>query len=441
MAPKDEEEIEKNPLGFVDRLLDKERDTNLHFGDVRFWKHLEYINTDEIYRTTSLEYKTMKLMFCEAVFYLLFLSCLTAFIVEQRSTNLYESRRQQYDFWASCTRDGDLRSCRMDDVTDADSLMTWLQEDFVPKAFAHRDEYPSVVLSPSVFRLQDGVMDWTPRYIGDTKSTVLVGTIRIRQQRTQYNQGCTQVVLGGEQFDCFAPYNEGYQSKMPWHSSWTPEHLHHHYQWQHVNKTDQIAMDGYHGTYPGSGFVIDMPMNLTGAKGRLAELHAWNWLDWRTRAVIIELTTLNLNVNVFVHTRLLFEFPATGGIIKKQEAFAFRALSMSLALMQTDDLSGAFLFLILTCALMLMLAVSVTWLIYKNGLEYFKYFWSWIDMIMLTLFFVYMMINIETFSASAVEPNLAPEVISDPEMFFPVGKLVPGMRTAANVMALLGLFS
>ena len=46
--------------------------SNLHFGDVRFWKHLEYVDTLQIYQTKSLEYRTLKLMFCECIFYCVF---------------------------------------------------------------------------------------------------------------------------------------------------------------------------------------------------------------------------------------------------------------------------------------------------------------------------------------------------------------------------------
>ena len=49
------------------------------------------------------------------------------------------------------------------------------------------------------------------------------------------------------------------------------------------------------------------------------ELEAWAWIDHRTRAVILEYTTLNINVNVMVHNRLLFEIPPTGGVSTKYE--------------------------------------------------------------------------------------------------------------------------
>lgn len=222
MPPKEYEE-DKGPLSFLDRLLDVERDSNMHFGDVRFWKHLEYIDTSQIYRTKSLEYRTMKMMFCEAIFYVLFLSTLTGFISLLRTGSLYESRQQQLDYWGCCKRNAQGRICSMNEVKDASSLNTWLRDEFAPKAFVFRDSYPSVVNSSSVFRMQSGTMYWTPRYVGDTKTSVLVGAIRIRQLRVQYNKDCTiPASLAGVRTDCFPRFASGVQSKISWAPEWTP---------------------------------------------------------------------------------------------------------------------------------------------------------------------------------------------------------------------------
>lgn len=436
---KDDDE-KGGPLGFLDRLLDEERDSNLHFGDVRFWKHLEHINIAHVYRTTSLEYRTMKMMFCETVFYIVFIMVLTSFVVMQRSPDLYASRRQQLDYWAGCKRTWEGRSCKIDEVTDPQKLMTWLSEDFVPKAFTEQDQYLPIAPAVSMFRLQSGNVRWTPRYVGDTKTSILTGTIRIRQLRVQYNLDCTilQDFLAIHK-DCFPKYSPGVESKLKWHPTWTPEHVKPHYKWYDANETEQGDTVGYHGVYPGSGFVLDLPLNLTGARMRLKELEEWSWLDVRTRAVVIEMNTLNPNVNIFVNTKLLFEFPATGGVYIKQEASSFRAIQMSLALAATDDSNGTFAMLILTTGLFLMLFVYVSYLMMKNGAAYFTYFWSVIDFIILVLFFVLVCIYLSVFSQAEKEPNLQPEVLADPEMFFPIGKLIPDLEFSNTILACLGL--
>ncbi len=52
----------KNPLGFIDDLLEEEKASSQYFGDVVFWKHFEWIDVPHIYQPSSLEYRNLKLM-------------------------------------------------------------------------------------------------------------------------------------------------------------------------------------------------------------------------------------------------------------------------------------------------------------------------------------------------------------------------------------------
>ncbi|CAE7220646.1 pkd2 [Symbiodinium necroappetens] len=434
---------EEGPLSFLDRLLEEERHSNLHLGDVRFWKHLEHMDSSHIYRTKSLEYKTMKLMFCEGVFFALFLFVLTTYLISEKAGDLYSSRRQQLDYWGGCTMQATTRNCKINDVKGIPSLLQWLRDDFVPLAFTDRTEYPSVVMSPSVFRLQDGTMHWTPRYVGDTQTSVLIGTIRMRQVRVQYSQACSILDELNDigVTDCFADYSDAVQSRLPWAPAWTPIHLKDHYQFRSANVTEQREFVGRYAVYPGDGFVLDLGLNLTGAQTRMLELEYWKWLDFRTRAFMIELNTINPNVNSFVHSRILFEFPAAGGVLIRQEAFPFRAVQLSLALMAADDFGGSFVYLVLTCGFSILFAIYNIWLIYKNGARFFTYFWSNVDLLSLVVWAWMLLLKIQIFQVADTLPNLTPDVISDPEMFYPIGTLVPNMELVMGLQALLGLIT
>jgi len=366
---------------------------------------------------------------------------LTGFIVSLRSGDLFESRRQQLDYWAGCRYDVGLRSCSVDGVRDATDLMAWLREDLAPKAFTFQDEYPSVVESPSIFTLQDQTMHWKPRYVGDTRTSVLLGAVRIRQLRVQYNVDCGILPdLLSVESDCFPRFSNGVQSTFSWAPAWTPSNITPYYQWHSANKTEQIPITGYHGEYPGDGFFFDLPLKLSLGQALMRELEDWQWLDRRTRAVIVELSTLNPNTNIIVHCRMLFEFPAVGGIILKQEVFAFRALQLSLALMASDDGTGVFTYFILTTAMHVLLLMFSGWLLWKNGFRYFTFFWSYVDMCILFIFLVYASIVGAAFSLAAYEPALQPEVIMDYEAFFPIGRLVPLLESGNSALAWLGLF-
>merc|ERR1719498_519749 len=297
----------------MDRLLDDERDTNLHFGDVRFWQHIEYMDTNQIYRTKSLEYRTMKLMFCEAIFYMAFLAVLTFLIIEIRSRDVFDMQRSQFEYWAGCENRPPAsdtvyvtKGCDFFDIKDVSDISPWIRNNFIPKSFTDRELYPTIVDSTSIFRLHEGTTAWQPRYIGDTRTTVLVGQIRLRQLRVQrlkaedcpfleelkapdYTPATGDInddkyLSGNVQEDCFPGYTESLQSKLSWAPTWTPEHLRHHYIWYRSNYTQQTPMVGQHGVYPGDGFFFDIPYNMSGAQMRLKELEAWAWIDHRTRA-------------------------------------------------------------------------------------------------------------------------------------------------------------
>lgn len=460
---------EKNPLAFLDRLLDEERDTNLHFGDIRFWRHLEYIDTLQVYRTKSIEYKQLKLMFCEAIFYLAFLGVLTMLIISVRSRDVFDLQKQQFEYWAGCDNRPAptdsvyvTKGCGLFDVKNAADISPWIRQQFVPKAFTERDLYPTIVESPSIFRLHEGTTAWLPRYIGDTHTTVLVGNIRLRQVRVQrmnaedcpfiegFKDG-TKIKstpediarAGGRsaifrEVDCFPAYSDGIESKRSWAPTWTPAHLRKYYKWYRANQTMQTTMKGYHGVYPGNGFFLDIPYNITGAQTRLKELEAWAWIDHRTRAVILEYSTLNTNVNVMVHNRMLFEMPPTGGVTTRYEVYGFRVLSLSLNLLASDDI-GLFQIMIVSSAFHFLLFAFVCFMIYKNGKKWFTYFWGIVDMIILLLFFLLMCVYTAIFTKAAYENNLEPETIADPELFFPLGYLVADLQLSTDILAMLGL--
>ena len=71
---------------------------------------------------------------------------------------------------------------------------------------------------------------------------------------------------------------------------------------------------GNHHTYRSGGYVYDFRGRLQDVKSNLSQLHRANWIDGQTRAVIVQFTLYNPNVQLFTSVILLAEFLATGGI-------------------------------------------------------------------------------------------------------------------------------
>ena len=60
---------------------------------------------------------------------------------------------------------------------------------------------------------------------------------------------------------------------------------------------------------------------------KLDELAANDWLDVRTRAVFVEFTLYNANVNLYGSVIMLIEFLSTGAPVISQEVKVFRLTS------------------------------------------------------------------------------------------------------------------
>ncbi len=62
----------------------------------------------------------------------------------------------------------------------------------------------------------------------------------------------------------------------------------------------------------GGGYVQNLASRNNETMDILADLKSNLWLDRGTRAVFVDFTVYNANINLFCVIRLLIEFPATG---------------------------------------------------------------------------------------------------------------------------------
>jgi hypothetical protein len=79
-----------------------------------------------------------------------------------------------------------------------------------------------------------------------------------------------------------------------------------------------------HGSYNGDGYVYEFRGRLNDIRTNLSQLHQFEWIDRRTRAVIIQLSLYNPNVRLFTSVTFLIEFLSTGGIYPTARFEPFR---------------------------------------------------------------------------------------------------------------------
>uniref|UniRef100_A0A8C5HGY6 Polycystic kidney disease 1 like 2a n=1 Tax=Gouania willdenowi TaxID=441366 RepID=A0A8C5HGY6_GOUWI len=172
--------------------------------------------------------------------------------------------------------------------------------------------------------LIDNLFGVYPGFITDGNSK-LVGNARLRQLRVQKNSCKISSYMNQLVSDCHAPYSWDTEDtgfyEPGWHrivtdnstssstncssstssSPWTyqtQEQLRSHPTW------------GRLGVYRGGGFVVELGPDLTNA----SRLHLFSskWLDTYTRALIVEFTVYNANVNLFCMVTLMLETAAVG---------------------------------------------------------------------------------------------------------------------------------
>ena len=88
--------------------------------------------------------------------------------------------------------------------------------------------------------------------------------------------------------------------------------------WQELGES-RVDHYGTYNYYPGGGYVVDL-RNATDAKEKLDMLERHGWIDLKTRAVFVDFSFYNPNVDLFLVCRILFEF-LPSGLVKPQSTY------------------------------------------------------------------------------------------------------------------------
>ena len=144
-------------------------------------------------------------------------------------------------------------------------------------------------------------------------TTQLLGKLRFRQLRVKANRGCTVSYLAKSLYDnCYADFENSRQDTNVFTLSSDTTG----FTWSSGGgKNGQSTnLDGVWKTYPGDGFVIDFDYY----QGRkyfldgIQRLRLDNWLDLKTRAVVVELTAYSATNNLYLSTHFILEQSSSG---------------------------------------------------------------------------------------------------------------------------------
>ncbi|XP_064190727.1 polycystin-2 [Anguilla rostrata] len=235
---------------------------------------------------------------------------------------------------------------------------------------------------------------------------LLLGVARIRQVKVR-NQSCTvHQDLQGELQDCYDAFSSGSEDRAPFGlkngTAWT--------------YTEQARLNGTGhwgriSSYGGGGYYLDLSRSREETAAQLRALKENLWLDRGSRAVFIDFSVYNANINLFCVVRLVAEFPATGGVVTSGQFQTVRLLRY---------VSGWDYFIatceIAFCLFVLYYVVEEVLEIRIHRVHYFRNLWNCLDVLIVALSSAAIITNIyRTWSVGQKLQNLLHHYSSYPD--------------------------
>uniref|UniRef100_A0A7N6BW39 Polycystin-2 n=1 Tax=Anabas testudineus TaxID=64144 RepID=A0A7N6BW39_ANATE len=202
---------------------------------------------------------------------------------------------------------------------------------------------------------------------------LLLGVPRLRQVRV-HNQSCSiHEDLRDEVQDCYSMYtpaNEDTASFGPKNGT----------AWVYTPGSEMNASSyrGQVSQYGGGGYYQDLSRTKEDSAIQLQFLKDHLWLDRGTRAVFLDFSVYNGNINLFCIARLLVEFPATGGVLTSSQ---FQTVRLIRYVSSWDYFVGVCE--VAFCLFVLYYVVEEVLEIRIHRLHYFKSLWNCLDVLIL----------------------------------------------------------
>uniref|UniRef100_A0AAQ6AF67 Polycystic kidney disease 1 like 2a n=1 Tax=Amphiprion ocellaris TaxID=80972 RepID=A0AAQ6AF67_AMPOC len=225
-----------------------------------------------------------------------------------------------------------------------------------------------------------------PGFITDGNSK-LVGNARLRQLRVQKSSCQIADSMLKLVPDCHAPYSWEVEDMGSYELGWnhsvsdnmststsSP--------WKYQTQA-QLRSSSFWGKtviYRGGGFSVELGPDLQNASSTLEYLFRNKWLDMYTRAVFVEFTVYNANVNLFCVATLLLETTAVG-------AFQFQSQMQSVRLYQSTG--GLYIFVMVAEIIYLLFILHYMFLqgklMKQQRCSYFKNKWNLLELTIILL--------------------------------------------------------
>jgi hypothetical protein len=412
-----------NPLADKRHELNVDRMNGSNFlGKSMFWRHIGKIHKKYIYRTASVEYRTLKLMLNES-----FLICLVTIFFTITAALIYTAPID-----SSAIMNAKTLGRYSDRVSNISGLWDWLSEDFVPQIFSHSEagfatggvtppeDWLLYSAAQSTQHIKDfGIFSlnnypgFAPQITGAEpfSSNILLGPVRLRQY-------AVSSVTGSE----IVSKNSGssnYSSTFTWLPS-------------NVTQQSAIYSQSRGEWYPGSGFVYDFKASKDETQTALVALRDASWIDDTTRAVFCELSQVNTRVGVVLNSVIVFELDESGRV-------SGSFVETTPVILPPNGVPASFVMTVGTFACFTAFTFFlINLLLIVGPVDFFTYAWNLFDLVLVTLYYVYTW-RLLAESAATIPSILAPISSSLQSVFRPYSIYIEPIKDERSLAAVIAV--
>ncbi|XP_056626332.1 polycystin-2 isoform X1 [Triplophysa dalaica] len=256
---------------------------------------------------------------------------------------------------------------------------------------------------------------------------LLLGVPRLRQLRVR-NESCSvHRDLRDEVYDCYSVYSPVKEEKAPFGfkngTAWL---------YSTESSLGESSYWGQVSTYGGGGYYQELSRTREMSANQLQELKNNLWLDRGTRAVFLDFSIYNGNVNLFCIVRMLAEFPATGGVVT---SWQFQTVRLIRYVSSWDYFVG--MCEVSFCLFVLYYLVEEFLEIRLHRLRYFKSLWNCLDVLIVALSVPAIIMNICRTSVVSRRLHFLLENHSTYPNFEPLARLQVHFNNLAAVIVFL----
>ncbi|CAF2671199.1 unnamed protein product [Rotaria sp. Silwood2] len=315
----------------------------------------------------------------ELIVYMVFLTILSIVVYGMVSTNMLILTQALQSVFINPQLTDEINNQTGPSFVDLDSM-----EDFW--------QYMNDIAAPGFFTEQWYNNDNVSNYGYILHENRLLGAVQMRQKKVRNNSCLVADDFKEEIKFCYNSYGPIYEDKVTFGpcENLDPENCTYEafkytpsMSWFGLNTAGQVSIYDQGGYTKTFGSTQDQFMN------DIEELKASLWIARGTRAVLVDFTVYNANLNLFCQVQLIFEFPAVGGLITSS---IFRAVKL-IRYVHTFD------YFVLGCEILFILFIAYYTIeeileIRNFKFQYFKSIMNCLDIVIILLSYVCIAFNI-----------------------------------------------